>query len=601
MVRRVVLFALARAASEGDADAAYEALAGLDPLVRPLARRRLRAVLASAATMTSVDDPAHRSRLAFLVAARGLPSADYDDVTAIAAEQAAAAADVPAPPRRGPFVTLSLAAVVVLAAAALIARAIVLRPFDPRRTEAGAVLSVAMTDFVVAADRGPGRDEAAVARALEAATGARAKKAFGDDGTRLLRTLLETTGKLALEDPAGPVAERAEPFFGAATSFDRFLDERRLPYFVDTELIADGRGVLPLLVAFYVEREERVEAAGTSVRAVHLVRIDSLNLRQGYLGYTRPRTPAALVLLDQIESDLVRYVLPALPAGERMAIVDEDTERRAEPWVEPFEDRAAAVVRRYYDDAKVPGLERVGKLLARRRALVEKWRAGIAGLGLALRVPERLVPEADYASDLAKRVPRSELGEWDDLHDALLRPDVLGAFVAARDRYAASVQRHEVQHRLDYARDLVPVPEPLRANLGLASALDAPEGSLAARSRDELSAYLAELARPDDSPALDLLLLARFVLDGNAGVDAYWYTSVTAFQGIARELGLDPDALLGRGAVRRERFAKLVLAVLDRRPDELRAAAGSFYRSAYGVPVPDVTTKGGVQNAAFRH
>ena len=81
-----------------------------------------------------------------------------------------------------------------------------------------------------------------------------------------------------------------------------------------------------MLTTYYVEREALVVSGDRSVRAIHLWRLDDLNLREGYLGYTRPSTPAALVLLDQIESDLVRYVLPALPPGEQMLLVDERTE-----------------------------------------------------------------------------------------------------------------------------------------------------------------------------------------------------------------------------------------------------------------------------------
>src|SRR5262249_22068532 len=159
-------------------------------------------------------------------------------------------------------------------------------------------------------------------------------------------------------------------------------------------------GFRPILMSSYVEREVELVLGGRHVRALHLWRLDRFGIRFGALGYTRPRTPAALVLLDQVETDLVRWVLPALPEGESMELVDDESRLRPEPWVTDVERRAAGVLRKHYALlGSDPAVERVGRLLARRRALVKKWTASLSGQGLAFNVPERLIPEGDYAKE----------------------------------------------------------------------------------------------------------------------------------------------------------------------------------------------------------
>jgi hypothetical protein len=310
-----------------------------------------------------------------------------------------------------------------------------------------------------------------------------------------------------------------------------------------------------------------------------------------------------MVLLEQIEMDLVRDVLPALPKGQSMILVDDDTvSLDDEDWIDELGQRAAQIARKHYRRARLlddPHLARVAELLALRRKLFGKWRSSLADFGL--RTPERLIPEQDVASALALKVPSEELERWDALNRELLTPANLAAFLRARDAYARSIERHEVQHRLDYQRGLIPVPSVLAARLGVENILDAPTATLAGRARDELSAYIASIAQAPDSPLLDLLLLARFVFDRTMLGGPYSYAALAGYEGIARELGIDVGAVLGTGAVTRARFAQLVYAVCDRDPDRIREAAERFYLAAFDQPLAKVHESGTIYHTPWRH
>jgi hypothetical protein len=232
---------------------------------------------------------------------------------------------------------------------------------------------------------------------------------------------------------------------------------------------------------------------------------------------------------------------------------------------------------------------------------VGRWRGTLAAQSRRLRVPRRLIPERDYSRDLELRIPRAELREWDEIHEELLREEIRAAFVWLRDDYAASVERHEVQHRLDFARELIPVPEILARRLGVENRLDASLDTLPGRSCAELSAYLVSIAQAERSPLLDLTLLARFLFNKHSLGGPYAYAALAAFEGLGEELGVDVAEILGTGRVHRPQLAKLFLAVTRHPPDELRAAAARLYQREYGQPPPVVTCKSLQSNPPWRH
>src|SRR5262249_32151796 len=142
----------------------------------------------------------------------------------------------------------------------------------------------------------------------------------------------------------------SDQFLASAGAFNRAVAQQGLPYFIDSDLLTLGEPpvVLPMLYSFYIEREAEVHGANAMVRVVHLWRLDNLNLAQSFVGYTRPRSEAALVLLDQIESELVLYVLPALPEGEEALLVDQESLDPESDWQRALHTRSGEIVRAYY-------------------------------------------------------------------------------------------------------------------------------------------------------------------------------------------------------------------------------------------------------------
>ena len=576
---------------------AYSALRVLDPLLRLVARRRLGRLLERVNRETIDPHWGHRLRVAALLLDQPNRELDWDDGPAVLGAYAVLPPK-PAPARRWPWFTLGVlaGAGVLIVGAFQLAR--VLAPFDPRRTAGGHVLGEVLGHFVAKTSNGLG--PSALAEAKAAISDPAAERALGVETTAALKQLLSAATVVAASDAANAAA--SEGFFGGANALDARLHARRLPYFVDADVISRAGESLPLLMSFYVERESQFEARGITVRALDLWRLDTLGVRFGALGYTRPRTPAALVLLDQVESELVRSILPALPPGEACELVDDDTREQNLPWVSEVERTLGQTVRKHYaalsSDANVMT---VGKLLARRRALVRRWRASIAEGGRLFHVPERLIPEADYGTELHLRVANEELYEWDELHQDLLAPANYAAFLRLREPYVSSIERHEVEHRLDFVQGFRPVPPILCKLLGLENALDAPVGGLQARASEELSAYLAQVAEASDSPVLELVVLSTLLLDQRNAGGAYWYASLALFEAVASELGIDPELVVGHGRLDRERIARLVLQVTAIPPIELKQAGARAYERAFGEPVPHVTRKALYENQAWRH
>jgi hypothetical protein len=591
-LRNAVAHALELGAQQGTWVSAREALAPLDPVRRWVARRRLAKVLAETRRRVTSDEPAVQLRAAALLALDPSTAVSLDDAAAVDAELA----------RRGPrsivkerpYVTLGIAAAVLAAGAGAYGGMRWFAPFDPSASAAGEALGRGLTAFQRTAGFSRQR---AVEGGAPLSDGA-ATRAFGAEGATRFARVLDAAERLARAPE--PTAER-DVFLGASDGFSAFLGDQKLPYYVDAEVIGAGNGLRPLLMSSYVERQVELEAGGHRLRAFHLWALDSRALRIGVLGYTRPRTPAALVQLDQVEEDLVRWVLPALPTGESMELVDERTALSPDEWVTAVELAAAATLRRHYaklsEDVQVL---RVGQLLARRRSLVKKWKASLSGQGMNLIVPERLVPERDYAKDLEIRITRENLREWDELHAELLEPRVLAAFGRLRDRYTLSIERHEAQHRLDFSRGFTPLPEIVARLTGEEDRLAVREGSLAAATRNELSAYLAELGEALDSPLLPLVLMSRLALSRDTLATPHALAAVSALIAVGAELGLGTDELLGR-TIRRRDIADLLTRVGAQDPDRVRKAATAAYAKCFGEPLPHVRRLRVVDNPAWRH
>lgn len=590
MLKTLEQLALRRGAEEASSIAAEEALAPFDPILRWLVRRRATRWVQRAEREGLSSDPAHTFRLAALLGAGHAPEAPEDEQAVLAAFRELG--EPKATVRRGPWLSVTAAVLLVGCVAACLGWRFATRPFLPRETAAGALLGEQLPSYVMALARA---DEQRVAT-VRASLAEGATQAVGEEPARALGAVFDSMEAVRKSQEPAAIDE----FRAAVAGLSRALGDAKLPYFVDGELLPGKEGVQPLLLTYYVQSEAVARGPEGPIRVVQLWRLDDLNVAHGYLGFTRPHTPAALVLLDQVEEHLVQITLPAAAPEGRVELVDARTRDKGEPWVAEVEERASQLARAHYAALGEPlasDARRLGARLAERRELVRKWQSTLRGQGLELVVPRSLFPGVKYEEELELRVPRVDLRTWESIHDELRAR--LESFERLRDLYVAGLERHEVQHRLDYARGLMPVPPLLCRLLGHENPLDAPVGSLPARARDELSAYLAALAEPGDSPLLELLVLSRFFLDAEQGRTPYTYAAVAVYLALARELGTDIDPLLAR-VLTRERFARLAIPLWQRTPEEIRKAAARAYAKEFGHELESVSLTERVVHRRYR-
>src|SRR5262249_5039500 len=195
-------------------------------------------------------------------------------------------------------------------------------------------------------------------------------------------------------------------------------------YFLDGDVITDLRTGhhLVIVYSFTVESVTLFSSGGIAVRALDLRRLDHLNWTHALLGFTRPHLREALVLLDQVDEQLVTYVLPGLGEGAGIELFDEDEEgaEKAPASRAAVEARAGELVRAEY--GSTPGLsatraEKLGRLLSRRRALVEGWEKALAARRIVLQMPGKLLLDSEYLASLEGMVPRGELSELGAIDD----------------------------------------------------------------------------------------------------------------------------------------------------------------------------------------
>jgi hypothetical protein len=511
----------------------------------------------------------------------------------------------PPPPRRSNRRWIAIASGVVVAAAAAIAvRVHLLRDFTPLDSVEGRAFGQAVPTFLVEEQanlRAGGTPEAQKGRAA-AVLDAKAREALGPDVTSRLETLLRTT--VDVEAAGEPSEELQNRFAQEGILLDQAMVARGLPYFVDASLIRSSRKVMPILYSYYIERENTLSGADRPVRSLFVRRLDRLNFSNAAIGYTKPSSTAALVLLDDVESHLIEFVLPAGAAGDDTLLVDLDSIDPGSDWQKELRARSAAVVKAAYADlpgASAAQVDELGAALYRRRALVRSWMKALDKHHVRLRIPRRFVPEADYANELVGRVPLSELREWRTIHERLMEKEMTRAFDVIVERRARSVEQHEAQHRLDYDRERVLVPAPVQELLGLRTEDAATDSDFARYVAGEVSAYLAEIARAQESPAMGLMTLAQSAFNRGAWGGAYCYAALAVIDGIAAELGAGGGRMIGRGQVDRAALTKRFLAITDRPEQDIRAAARRVWERWFAATLPEVTQISSVAHPAWRH
>ena len=102
-------------------------------------------------------------------------------------------------------------------------------------------------------------------------------------------------------------------------------------------------------------------------------------------------------------------------------------------------------------------------------------------------------------------------------------------------RHAATVEQHEVQHRIDYADETFAPPSVLFDILGIERDSELARAPETLRIAYELSAYTAELARDPDWAKVNLALLAEHLYDGSGGAEGV--SAILILDGLAKRLG----------------------------------------------------------------
>ena len=424
-----------------------------------------------------------------------------------------------------------------------------------------------------AADGDGGAASTELAAAEEALRGAEVHGALGPRASSALEELM-TTAKAAAR--AAPADEASVTAFETATArLDNALVVGGFPYFVDASVIVDeeqGKRLL-LLYEFSILSTSLHASGEARVRSVRLRRLDRLNWSHTLLGFVNPHRSYAVVLLDQIDEQLVTNVVPALAPEAAMPLLANEAQREGGPG--PTGPEAIAISLRAGKNVRVEVDEllgtdvaagrELGEAVRARRTLFEKWNERLRARG-TLKSPARLELDVDaLEKEVAGAIPKTDLDELRRLQKRLDGPDVRKAYATLRDVFIASVERHEVQHRLDHMR-AIPTPKPI-------DALVPPgQGSGADNVRDhvksELSAYLAQIAREEPLTKTTFTMLLRFLADPRVRGGVESYAALIATEELAAELDIKGVAPLLR----------------DRKLDDARIEIA--HRELTSVPAP---------------
>lgn len=576
-----VLEALARAARASEDHVARQALAKADPAIAWWLRQRVaRAIRWASLCVADPSDRGHVLRLAHLREARALGDLNFEDRSAVQASFDAAVART-TPASRVWTTSIALAGLMLVTALGAGVYAWRTARFEPQATPVGRALGPDLTGYVVRTSR---------VRAAQREAAPAAPQVTDDDAAPPLRRVapplvgplsdvLRAYRTAALGPPCtGPGC--ADALASATQRLNGALRAAGEPYFADFVFLNDGE---PMLMSYYVAREHTAKIEGSEVRLLRVQRLDELDKSLPVLGYTSPRLGAGLVTLDTIERDLVQVVMPALREGGVARLVDEASREDGAPWAQDVERSAGQALRRDYASYRSPDLDRVTALLARREDLYWEFTGALARTGATLVRPRRLV-SPDPLEALEGFVPVSSLREWREVNESLDEARMRDAFGVVLDRVADRIERHELQHQIDFRAGLVTLPADLGALLGVVDPIVAP-GRAAARCRDELSAELAAIATDPDLAATMLTLSLGAVFDRRQWSTPYAYAGSVLLAAVGNELGIASDDPRPVG-LDRGRLSPLFVAVVARPGKDIADAASRAYSHLFAISLP---------------
>ncbi|MCC6623570.1 MAG: hypothetical protein IT385_20090 [Deltaproteobacteria bacterium] len=604
--RRAALDHLARAVAHADERRLGDDLGPLDAWRVRRAHRWSEARVPTGG-VDPVGDKVHRLRVTWLRAAGEIREGDpaiHDPGAAERRYHAAVAALGPPPePHRWPLKKklVALGALVVAAAAIVVVVRVVNAPAPP--VGDGALLppedeqafASALTQWVIGLDRLTRiRFDGALDRVVQEAQdtldarrlrvltperlaffGEAAAAAWGE-----VFAAAETTARgRRWKDDAAELAE-------AVRALNRALADAGRAYFVESYAAQyhDGRPETALFLFRVAARRTWLVDGDDPIEALHLRRIDSLNIIQHLLGYTSERMDVAALLLDQLEREIVTRVGPALAQDHDMPLHVEDA---AAPWVARVRSVAGARIRQAFADELPddgPGLAALGGLLARRLALVERMNAELSARGLRFTIDELVVPDAQL-EEIERYLGSATRNELAAIQAELTTAEHAARFARLLARHARPVEQHEVQHRIDYG--LGPrfgAPDALLALLDITPGSELARHDDVIRTAHELSAYTTEIARDVRWSAINLTLLTEHLLEGGGGAELH--AAILVLDGLSDELGLAGPRLAASRPVDSARAAAMWLALMEVPGDNLARAAAALWTRWYGRALP---------------
>jgi len=466
-------------------------------------------------------------------------------------------------------------------------------------------LTDAFTDWVIALDRwarlrhGNAATTTTLQDALDKLDARRARmltpdvRAFlGEAAAERFDAVLELAKKTA----DGRDWEAAESDLAEGVrQLNRALQEAHRGYFLDSYavLYQDERPETALYLFRVVARRTWSVTRGPvdEVEALHLRRLDHLNLVQLLLGYTSKRMDVAALLLDQLEEDVATRIGPSLAQDALMPRSLAEDEGDPPEWESDFRRAAGTAIRAAVEAANpsdIAGYRALGAGLAARVALQAEWNQTLAKRGMSFSAFDQLPISDALYDEVEQRLGARERDRLRLLQDELDTDDNRHRFAALLELHARSVEQHEVQHRLDYAleHDFV-VPDALLALLGI------PRGSALAAHDDvqrvalELSAYTSEIARDPSWAAVALTLISEHLIDERGGAEAR--VAVLVLDALREELKIPGLRLADTPPVTPSRAADAYLALIVVPPENLARAAQAVWERWFGRPLPTLT------------
>ncbi len=435
------------------------------------------------------------------------------------------------------------------------------------------IFGTRMMNFAISLDHGSDAEPALHLPEVEKALGPRA------NGELVMLIESAKRAKLAANDDDDAITA----FDIATARMDNALLASKLPYFVDTNVIVnlDRGSKFVIMYEFTVDSMGLFQSEAAKVRSVRVRRIDKLNWEHTLLGFVNPHRIYAVVLLDQIDELMVRYLLPGLAADSPLALIAFD--ETPSPASRAIAARGGEVAREELGTIVAPqdALE-VGEALRARRELFVKWRTV---MHVPVKPPAKLAMDlAGFEKELSDDLSHEELRTLRDVQHRLSQPTAVETYERLRDAFADSIERHEVQHRIDIIRP-IPIPkeidELVPPNAGKSS------DRRRQRMQAELSAYLSQIGRDEKMARTTYTLLLRFLVDPKTRNTPEAVAAMITTEELAKELRVkDVVPLVHAGRLDEDRMVRAHTEFCRQKTPDLAAAARKAWARIFEAPFP---------------